>query len=54
MSVEIRIETNPLDHIRSGEVFVVPEGQLIMRAPIIIFSGGELRLQDNASLIFEE
>jgi len=54
MGVELNIVTNPLDNIFSGIISIVQEGQLRMAPPIIIFDSGELRVLDNATLIFEE
>lgn len=53
MAVQIEIETNPLDEIRDGQVYVLKKGQTRIVDEIDIQDGGELVVPDLASLILE-
>jgi len=53
MGTETQIETNFIDIIRNGEKSVVPEGQLVVKSPVIIQDGGTLIIEDRGHLILE-
>ena len=52
MGLVINNETNVLDYIFSGDVFVLKEGQTVVYDQINVLDSGELIVPDNASLIF--
>ncbi len=49
--LEINVETNPLSRIKSGDLYSIPEGQLVIVGTIVVENGGELRFEDNSDLI---
>jgi len=53
MAEPIVIETNPLDRVRDGQVFIFKEGQTFVINEFICEDGGEYIVPDQASVIQE-
>lgn len=51
MSIEAKIETNPLDALRSGQIFLFKEGQTVIIGEFIAELGGEYIVPDQGSVI---
>lgn len=53
MGTETQIDTNFIDIIRGDEKSIIPEGQLVVKSPVIIENGGVLIVEDRGHLILE-
>lgn len=54
MGTKADLPANTLDVIKSGQKSIIPEGQQVMKSPIVIKDNGELIVEENATLILED
>jgi len=54
VAVEVEIEINPLDLVRSGQKFVYKKGQNFVKGEFVVEDGGENIIPDQSSIIFIE